>query len=133
MKKAEMEKIIDIFWRWFDKAHNKDYTREEAKLIEYYGYEKEGAHHLVSFWNGYKMAKKEKKAITNARKDGLICGIAYAAGILNAYYDFQSAKFILHESGIKSKKELREAGCEEFDIDNIDDLLPETDYAGRDV
>jgi hypothetical protein len=126
MKKAEMEKIIDIFWKWFDKAHNSDYTNEEAKLIEYYGYEKEGAHQLIAFWAGYKIAAKEKeKVITKAEKDGLTCGIAYSIGILNHYSDQQSAEFILKESGIKSKSELRAAGCEQFDIDNIGDLLPE--------
>jgi hypothetical protein len=58
-------------------------------------------------------------------KKGLMCGIAYAAGILNKFYDDQSAKFIIKESGIKSKKELREAGCDNFDLDNLGNLLPE--------
>jgi hypothetical protein len=126
MNKVKMKKIIDVFWKWFDKAHNKDYTHEEAKLIDSYGYEKEGAHHLISFWTGYKTAKKEnEKAITRARKDGLTCGIACSAGILNNYYSSTAAQFVLDESGIKSIAELRDAGCEQFDIDNIGDLLPE--------
>jgi hypothetical protein len=76
MNKAEMKNIIDIFWKWYDKAHSSDYTNEEAKLIEYYGYEKEGAHQLIAFWSGYKVAANEKeKATTKARKDGLTCGI----------------------------------------------------------
>jgi hypothetical protein len=130
MNKAEMEKIIDIFWKWFEKAHNNDYTHKEAKLIECYGYEKEGAHNLISFWAGYRVAMKEKeKAITKARKDGLTCGIAYSAGILNHCHSTQAAGFILNESGIKSITELTAAGCDQFDIDNIGDLLP--DEEGR--
>ncbi|MDR3138445.1 MAG: hypothetical protein LBT95_02100 [Treponema sp.] len=126
MNKAEMEKIIDVFWKWFEKTHNKDYTLKEAKLIDCYGYEREGAHNLISFWAGYKISAKEKeKAITKARKDGLTCGIAYSAGILNRYHSTQAAEFILAQAGIKSIAELKAAGCDQFDIDNIGDLLPE--------
>jgi hypothetical protein len=122
MNKTETEKVIDIFSKWFERTYSKDYT----KLIEYYGYQKEGAHHLIAFLAGYKAAAKDnKKAITKARKDGLTCGIVYTAGILNRFYDQQSAEFILKESSTKSKKELRDAECEEYDIDNIGDLLPE--------
>jgi hypothetical protein len=124
MNKAEMKKIIDIFWKWFDKRYD-NYTNEEAKLRDYYGFDKTGSNRLIAFYAGYKIAMKKEKVLTKAMKDGLTCGIAYSAGILNRYTDQQSAEFILNESGIKSKSELRAAGCEQFDIDNIGDLLPE--------
>jgi hypothetical protein len=126
MNKAETEKIIDIFWKWFDRTAGKDYTGEEARLIDYYGYKKEGASHLISFWNGYKIAMRDKeKAVTKARKNGLTCGIAYSIGLLNTNFNEGAAELLLKESGIKSITELKAAGCEQFDIDNIGDLLPE--------
>jgi hypothetical protein len=126
MNKLEMEKIIGIFWKWFDK-HCDEYTNEEAKLREYYGINKTGSNRLVSFYAGYKIAKKEnEKAITNkVWKNGLTCGIAYSIGLLKTNYHEGAAECLLKESGIKSKSELRAAGCEQFDIDNIGDLLPE--------
>lgn len=66
-----------------------------------------------------------EKVIERTGKNGLTCGIAYAAGILNRYHGRQAAQFVLKESGMKSLQELRDAGCEEFDIENIGDLLPE--------
>jgi hypothetical protein len=61
----------------------------------------------------------------NTEKNGLMCGIAYSIGLLNANFHEGAAELLLEESGIKSKRELRDAGCEEFDIENIGDLLPE--------
>jgi hypothetical protein len=64
-------------------------------------------------------------ALAAQKKDGLICGIAYSIGLLNTNFHEGAAEFLLKESGIKSKKELKAAGCDQFDIDNIGKLLPE--------
>jgi hypothetical protein len=126
MKNADRNKIIDTFLKWYGKFRNNAFTYEEEKLVKYYGYEKEGAHNLISFWAGYKNAKKEsERAIVKTNKDGLTCGIAYSIGLLNKYYGKGAAEFLLNESGLKSITELKAAGCEQFDIDNIGDLLPE--------
>jgi hypothetical protein len=128
MKKTEMKEIIDVFQKWYNKSHTNDYTSEEAKLIDCYGYEKVGVNQLVAFWAGYKIAAKE--AVAKARKDGLTCGIAYSVGFLRRYgvlaCESQYSKFLLDQSGVKSKSELRAAGCKELDIESIGDLLPET-------
>jgi hypothetical protein len=59
MNNKEMSKIINIFWKWFDK-HCDTYTNEDAKLREYYGVDKTGSNRLVAFYAGYKAALKEK-------------------------------------------------------------------------
>jgi hypothetical protein len=59
MNNTEREKIINIFWQWFDK-HYDTYTDEEAKLREYYGVDKTGSNRLVAFYAGYRTALKEK-------------------------------------------------------------------------
>jgi hypothetical protein len=59
MNNTEMEKIINIFWKWFDK-HYDTYTNEDAKLRDYYGVDKTGSNRLVAFYAGYKTALKEK-------------------------------------------------------------------------
>jgi hypothetical protein len=51
--------------------------------------------------------------------------IAYSIGLLNTNFHEGATKFLLEESGIKSKKELKDAGCDQIDIDNIGNLLPE--------
>jgi hypothetical protein len=125
MKKAEMEIIIKIFLKWLSRE-DYGHSNEEVKLREYYGVNKSGSDRLITFFSGYKQAKKEtEKVIAKAQKDGLTCGIAYTVGILRRFHDSQSAKFIINESGLKSIAELRAAGCDQLDIDNIGDLLPE--------
>jgi uncharacterized protein YjiS (DUF1127 family) len=59
MNNTEREKIINTFWKWFDK-HYDTYTNEEAKLREYYGIDKTGSNRLVAFYAGYRTAWKEK-------------------------------------------------------------------------
>jgi hypothetical protein len=126
MNKWAMAKITAGFIKWFERKNGGDYSYEEAKLLEYYGYGKNGGHQLVSFCAGYKKAVKEKeKEIEKIKKDRLICGIAYTAGILNRYFDDQSATFLLKEAGIESIQELRDSGCDSTDIENLTGLLPE--------
>jgi hypothetical protein len=69
--------------------------------------------------------KAADSALMAQKKDGLICGIAYSIGLLNTNYYECAAECLLNESGIKSKSELRAAGCDQLDINNIGNLLPE--------
>ena len=127
MNKNDMNQFLKKrFLKWFNRVQEKGYSNEEAKMRDHFGLHREGSNRLAAFYAGYSMAIREnEKVIDRTRKNRLTCGIAYAAGILNQYQSLQAAEFILKESGMKSIKELRDAGCEEFDIQNIGDLLPE--------
>lgn len=70
------------------------------------------------------MTKQEE--LKKARDDGFTTGIAWSAGWINKYGGGpQDAIQLLSLAGIKDKKELREAGVDEFDLECIGDLLPE--------
>jgi hypothetical protein len=127
MKKRDMNQFLKKHCqKWLYRIQDNGYNDSEAEMLDHFGPSREDAHRVVAFFAGYSEAVKEnEKANDQAGRNGLTRGIAYAAGILNQYHSVQAAEFVLKESGIKSKSELRSAGCEEFDIENIGDILPE--------
>lgn len=71
----------------------------------------------------YILAPSGDDPCIKARENGLTAGIALAVGLMHKHG--MNAQNILSECGIADKKELRDAGVEQFDLDNIGDLLPE--------
>jgi hypothetical protein len=68
MKIAEIKALVDKLGKKFEKWRNRDYTKDQAKIRETYGYEKHGSNEFVAYCVGYLEAKKEMEENDAAKK-----------------------------------------------------------------
>jgi hypothetical protein len=68
MKVSEIKALVDKLGKKFEKWRNRDYTNDEAKIREIYGYEKAESHAFVAYCVGYLEAKKEMGGNNAAKK-----------------------------------------------------------------
>jgi len=67
-----------------------------------------------------------KKFYRVGTKDGLTRGIALSIGFLEGAHGLTSiAEDLARNTGIRDKKELIEAGVDQYDLDQIGDVLPD--------
>jgi hypothetical protein len=59
MKISEIKALADKLGGKFEKWRNRDYTNDQVKIREIYGYQKSGAGEFVAYCVGYLEAKKE--------------------------------------------------------------------------
>jgi hypothetical protein len=59
MKISEIKALVNKLGKKFEKWRNRDYTKDQAKIREIYGYEKYGSNEFVAYCVGYLEAKKE--------------------------------------------------------------------------
>jgi hypothetical protein len=59
MKISEMKLLVNTLGRKFEKWRNHDYTKDQAKIWEIYGYEKPDSNEFIAYCVGYLEAKKE--------------------------------------------------------------------------
>jgi hypothetical protein len=59
MKVSEIKALVDKLGKKFEKWRNRDYTKDQAKIREIYGYEKAESGLFVAYCVGYLEAKKE--------------------------------------------------------------------------
>lgn len=71
--------------------------------------------------------EKHKEDIEKALADGITRGIAWSMGFIGGKsHDMPTvAKDMANNAGIKSIQELVDAGVDQFDIDQIGDILPD--------
>jgi hypothetical protein len=71
--------------------------------------------------------KREAGIREEAIAEGLTRGIAWAMGFVGgtAHDEPDLARDMARNAGIRDKKELRAAGVDQFDLDQIGDILPE--------
>jgi hypothetical protein len=117
MRMTEEERAFSDFTAENREKDAKD--REDKNNIKTHN--EKAAQVFMKLWKAADLAADN--ALMAQKKDGLICGIAYSIGLLNTNFHEGAAEFLLKESGIKSKKELRAAGCDQMDINNIGKLL----------
>jgi hypothetical protein len=61
MKIPEIKALVDKLEKKFEKWSNRDYTKDQVKIMEIYGYEKAGSSEFVAYCVGYLEAKKERE------------------------------------------------------------------------
>jgi hypothetical protein len=68
MKISEIKALVDKLGKKFEKWRNRDYTKDQAKIREIYGYEKPESHTFIAYCVGYLEAKKEMEGDNAAEK-----------------------------------------------------------------
>jgi hypothetical protein len=59
MKISEIKALVAKLGKKFERWRNRDYTKDQAKIREIYGYEKPGSNEFIAYCFGYLEAKKE--------------------------------------------------------------------------
>jgi hypothetical protein len=59
MKISEIKNLVDKLVKKFEKWRSRDYTKDQAKIREIYGYAKDESKEFVAYRVGYLEAKKE--------------------------------------------------------------------------
>jgi hypothetical protein len=67
---SEMKALVDKLGKKFEKWYIGDYTKDQAKIREIYGYEKTASSEFIAYCVGYLEAKKEMKANTKFTNEG---------------------------------------------------------------
>jgi hypothetical protein len=59
MKISEIKTLVDKLGKKFDRWRSRDYTNDQVKIAELYGYEKIERNMFIAYCVGYLEAKKE--------------------------------------------------------------------------